>query len=113
MRASGWFFVAALAAAIPLTIGVATGQTWTPYVTYAGWAVIVAGAIVRALWPKRRPRVTESAVVSVGDVYNELFMSQPRRDVTFGDSEVVAEEPGPIHDQLDSGKIELQLPPQT
>lgn len=112
MRASGWFLIAVGAFAIPLAIGIATGAAWAPYLTYTGWAAVLVGAIVRAIWPKRRPRVTESTIVGVGDVYNELFMAQPRQDVTFGDPAVVAEESDPVRDQIDGGKITLRLPPQ-
>lgn len=112
MRASGWFLGVAVAFAIPLAIGIATGQSWTPAVTYAGWSAVTLAFIVRAIWPKHRPRATGRTIAGPGDVYNQLFMAWPRQDVTFGDSSVVAEEPGLASAQIDDGKVTLRLPPE-
>jgi hypothetical protein len=112
MRSSGWMLAGVVLAAVPLAVGIATGQTWTPYVTYALWGVVILAGILRQVIPRRRPSVTNSAVVSAGDVYNELYLGRQRTEVTFGDSDVVAEGTAPTHDQIVDGKITLDLRPR-
>lgn len=34
-----------LVIAVPLAAGIATGQSWTPYVTYTGWGVAEEAAL--------------------------------------------------------------------
>ena len=109
MRSSGWILVGLVTATIPLAVGIATQQTWTPYVTYALWGVVILGSILRQLITRRRTSASSAAVVSVGDVYNEMYLGRPRSEVAFGDIEVVAEETAPAHDEIADGKITLKL----
>jgi hypothetical protein len=111
MRASGWMFVGLVACAVPLAIGIATGQSWTPYVTYAGWAVIVVAGIIRALLHTRRPRKNDSVTAGVSDVYNEMYLARPHTELTFGNqADVVAEETELRRDEIADGKVSLRLP---
>jgi hypothetical protein len=111
MRASGWVFLGLVVCAVPLAIGVATGQSWTPYVTYAGWAVILIAGIVRALLQKRRPRKNDSVAAGVSDVYNEMYMGRPHAELSFGNqADVVAEETVLRRDEIADGKVSLKLP---
>ncbi|WP_349898659.1 hypothetical protein [Parafrigoribacterium soli] len=111
MRASGWVLIAMVVCAVPLAIGVATGQSWPPYVTYAGWGVVIVTSIVRALLPKRGSRPTSSAIAGAGDVYNELYLARPRIPVTFGNPvDVTDGETLDRPDELADGKVTLSLP---
>lgn len=109
MRASGWVLVGLVVATVPLAIGIATGQTWTPYVTYALWAVVIVVGIVRQVVSRRHPTPTSSAVVSAGDVYNELYLGRPRFEVSFGENEVISEAPVTPHKDILNGKISIDL----
>jgi hypothetical protein len=111
MRASGWMFVVFVVCAMPLAIGIATGQSWTPYVTYAGWAVILVAGIVRALLRKRRPRENDSVTAGVSDVYNEMYMARPPAELSLGNqADIVAEETVLRRDEVADGKVSLRLP---
>lgn len=111
MRASGWVLIAMVVCAVPLAIGVATGQSWPPYVTYAGWGVVIVTSIVRSLLPKRGSRQTSSAIAGAGDVYNELYLARPRIPVTFGNPvDVTDGETLDRPDELADGKVTLSLP---
>jgi hypothetical protein len=111
MKASGWVLVGLVVCTVPLAIGIATGQSWTPYVTYAGWAVILVAGIVRALLHKRRPRENDSVTAGVSDVYNEMYMARPHTELSFGNqAETVAEETALRRDEIADGKVSLRLP---
>jgi hypothetical protein len=111
MRASGWVFVGLVACAVPLAIGIATGQTWTRYVTYAGWAAILVAGIFRGLIQKRRLRKDDSPAAGVTDVYNEMYMGRPHVDLSFGNQDdIVAEETMLPRDEIADGKVSLRLP---
>ncbi len=110
VRASGWRFLVLLVCCVPLAVGIATKQSWPPYVTYASWGLFVLVAVIRSLRRKTRHSAAEG-VVGAGDTYNELFMARPNIPVTFGpDDAVVAEEQGARHDDITDGKVTLHIP---
>ncbi len=111
MKATGWLFIGVVVCTVPLAIGIATGQSWTPYVTYAGWAIVAVSAIIRAIFIKPRSHEVQSVAAGVSDVYNEMYMGRPHTEVKFGNAaDSVAEEKVNHRDELAGGKVSLTLP---